>query len=103
MGNSVERDNAALLDAWRNGDADAGDELLRRHFVDVYRFFCGHLSGAGRGEDAEDLIQKTFEACIAGRDRVRGDFRAYLFGVARHQLWLEWERRRNRGDVLTPS
>jgi RNA polymerase sigma-70 factor (ECF subfamily) len=92
-----------LLDAWREGDTQAGDELLRRHFVGVYRFFDANLGASQVGSDAEDLTQKTFEACIAGRDRVRTDFRAYLFGIARRQLMREWERRRARGDQVTPS
>jgi RNA polymerase sigma factor (sigma-70 family) len=98
-----ERHDATLLDAWREGDVDAGDELLKRHFVAVYRFFAANLSPSGRGADPEDLTQRTFEACIARRDRVETDFRAYLFGVARRQLYLEWKQRQARGDVLSPS
>ena len=82
---------------------DAGDELLKRHFVAVYRFFAANLTPSGRGADPEDLTQRTFEACIARRDRVETDFRAYLFGVARRQLYLEWKQRQARGDVLSPS
>jgi RNA polymerase sigma-70 factor (ECF subfamily) len=92
-----------LLERWRKGDTEAGDLLLRRHFVSVYRFFDANLGGVGVGGDSEDLTQKTFEACIAGRDRVHSDFRAYLFGIARRQLMREWERRRSRGDVMSPS
>ncbi|MCR9160578.1 MAG: RNA polymerase sigma factor [Nannocystaceae bacterium] len=99
----AKRADPDLLDAWRGGDTQAGDELLRKHFVSVYRFFDANLSNAHSGGDAEDLTQKTFEACIAGRDRVRTDFRAYLFGIARRQLMREWERRRARGEVVTPS
>lgn len=98
-----KRADADLLDAWRGGDTQAGDELLRKHFVSVYRFFDANLRNAHSGGDAEDLTQRTFEACIAGRDRVRTDFRAYLFGIARRQLMREWERRRARGDVVSPS
>ena len=97
------REDLVLLEAWRGGDAHAGDELLRRHFVSVYRFFDANLGGAQTGSDSEELTQKTFEACIAGRDLVRTDFRAYLFGIARRQLMREWERRRARGDTVTPS
>lgn len=103
MAASETKSDVELLEAWRSGDAHSGDDLLRRHFVSVYRFFDANLGGAGVGADAEDLTQKTFEACIAGRDRVRTDFRAYLFGIARRQLMREWERRRSRGDQVTPS
>ena len=97
------RDDSSLLDAWREGDAHAGNELLRRHFVAVYRFFSANLSQAGRDVDPEDLTQRTFEACITRRDAVQTDFRAYMFGVARRLLYLEWKRRRGSGDVITPS
>ena len=97
------RSDVDLLESWRGGDSHAGDDLLRKHFVSVYRFFDANLGGSRVGVDAEDLTQKTFEACIAGRDRVKTDFRAYLFGIARRQLMREWERRRSRGEMITPS
>lgn len=103
MSGADKNADADLLDRWRSGDTQSGDELLRRHFVSIYRFFDANLGGTQVGGDAEDLTQKTFEACIAGRDRVRTDFRAYLFGIARRQLMRAWERRRSRGDVVTPS
>jgi RNA polymerase sigma factor (sigma-70 family) len=100
---SRREEDEALLEAWRAGDKDAGDELLRRHFVGVYRFFSKNLPDSGRGADPEDLTQRTFEACVSGRDRVYGDFRGYVFGVARRQLYLEFKRRRSQGDVISPS
>ncbi len=103
MSDGEKRTDPDLLELWRGGDTQAGDELLRRHFVSVYRFFDANLGSSQVGGDAEDLTQKTFEACIAGRDRVRTDFRAYLFGIARRQLMREWERRRARGEIITPS
>lgn len=79
---SAESD-AELLQRWRAGDASAGEELVARHFVSVYRFFAAHIRG-----DLDDLTQRTFEACIVGRDRIRDDsaFRSYLFGIARKRL-----------------
>jgi RNA polymerase sigma-70 factor (ECF subfamily) len=97
------RDDGALLQAWRAGESGAGDELLRRHFAAVYRFFVGNLAESGRGLDPEDLTQRTFEACITNQDRIHTDFRGYLFGIARRQLYLEWKRRSERGDVVSPS
>lgn len=98
----VEED-AALLDGWRRGDKAAGEELFRRHFVAVYRFFLKNLRAAGRAADAEDLTQRSFEACVTGRDRVQGDFRGYLFGVARRQMFLELRQRSSRGETVTPT
>jgi RNA polymerase sigma factor (sigma-70 family) len=98
----IEEDGA-LLDAWRRGDKAAGEELFRRHFVAVYRFFAKNLRASGRAADAEDLTQRSFEACVTGRDRVQGDFRGYLFGVARRQLFVEFKQRHARGETVTPT
>ncbi len=95
-------DDHALLEAWRGGDRDAAEQLLGRHFATVYRYFLARL-GAHATSDAEDLTQRTFEACVVGRERVRTDMRAYLYGVARRLLMQEWKRRRVRGEVVTPS
>lgn len=98
----VDEDDGALLEAWRRGDKAAGEELFRRHFEAVRRFFAKNLRASG-GADAEDLTQRSFEACVTGRDRVQGDFRGYLFGVARRQLFGELKHRSVRGDTVTPS
>lgn len=71
-----------LLELWRAGDKSAGEELLSRYFDPLCRFFRSKLSG-----EVDDLIQRTFMACVEGRDRVeQGGFRAYLFAVARNRL-----------------
>lgn len=72
-----------LLMAWRSGNAAAANALTQRHYASVRRFFdlkVTHL--------AEDLTQATFLAAVEGVDRYRADagFRAYVFGIARHQL-----------------
>jgi RNA polymerase sigma-70 factor (ECF subfamily) len=77
------RSDGELLEAWRAGDRVAGDELIRRHFDSICRFFRAKL-----GDDVEDLIQKTFLDCVKSRDRVERDgFRAYLFAVAKNRLY----------------
>ena len=80
---SATRDEADLLAAWRDGDARAGDELVRRHFRSVYRFFRGKLDG-----DVDDLVQQTFLACVEGQQTFRGEgsFRAFLLGIARYKF-----------------
>ncbi len=79
----------ALLEAWQGGDARAGDTLVRRHFSGIHRFFANKLGPAG-----EELTQQTFLACAAQRERLptTGSFRAYLFGIARRQLFLHFRR-----------
>lgn len=84
-----------LLRAWQGGDRHAGDRLLRRHFHPVFRFFVTKV-----GDEAEDLTQRTFLACMKSRDRVdpaRGTFRAYLFGIAHKQLLMHLRSQRRSG------
>ncbi len=82
-------DDFDLLTRWRDGDRQAGSDLLARHFDSLYRFFRNKLGG-----DFDDLIQKTFLACVESVDRFRGDasFRSYLFTVARNELYHHFER-----------
>ena len=90
-----------LLDAWRAGDAGAGNRLAAAHFPAVSRFFRGKL-----GDDVEDLIQQTFLALTEGRDRIAGaTFRSYLFAVATRRLYdhLRTHYRRRELDVSVTS
>ena len=88
-------DDLALLEAWRVGDSDAGGALFERHFRSVYGFFRNKTSGS-----IDDLVQKTFMACVEGRDRVKASsFRAYLFGVARNVLYGEFRMRRKEEAI----
>lgn len=86
-----------LLEAWRNGDRDAGAKLFEQYYGTVRRFFINKADDA-----AEDLIQQTFAACLAGRERFenRSGFRAYLLGIARNLLRKHWQSRRVRGRKI---
>lgn len=88
---SGESPDEVLLQAWRGGDRGAGNELFARYFAAVYRFFRNKVD---RG--VEDLVQRTFMACVEGRERLRSDasFRAYLFGAAHHILRGHYRRER---------
>lgn len=82
-------DDFELLGHWRAGDRQAGNTLLRRHFDGLYRFFRNKLDA-----DVDDLIQRSFLACVESKEKFRGDgsFRAYLFTVARHELYHHFVR-----------
>jgi len=79
-----------LLEAWRGGDANAGQELVSQYFDSVYRFFVNKAPAA-----AEDLVQETFLAVVEGRDKLRDNaaLRAYVFAVARRRLYRYWRDR----------
>lgn len=89
--------DAELLEAWRNGDRKAGEQLFERHFDAVARFFRNKVDSG-----IDDLIQRTFLACIESKDRFRGDssFRTYLFGVAHNVLGKHYRTKRRHGDRI---
>ena len=102
--------DAELLAAWRAGDATAGQRLFDRYFDPLYRFFR-HRTRDG----AQDLVQRTFLACLEGLETFRGEgsFRGWLYGIARKQLLRHWRERRREerldfgsvslADLETPS
>jgi RNA polymerase sigma-70 factor (ECF subfamily) len=85
-------DDVVVLQRWRDGDQRAGEELCARHFEGIYRFFEYKLP-----EEADDLTQRTFLACLKARDQFRAQstFRTYLYSIARNELYM-WFRRQPR-------
>lgn len=85
-----------LLDRWCEGDAQAGNDLFRRHFRGIYQFFRDKVHG-----DEDELIQATFFACVRSRDEFRrgASFRTFLFAIARNELY-RYLRRRTRDANL---
>ncbi|MEZ4449969.1 MAG: sigma-70 family RNA polymerase sigma factor [Nannocystaceae bacterium] len=86
-----------LLQAWQGGDDRAGEQLFRRHYRAVLRFFHNKA-----GDGAHDLVQRTFLGCLEARERIRGDgsFRGFLFGVARNVLFDHYRLARRDRDHL---
>lgn len=92
-----------LLQAWRAGDRGAGGTLFERHFSSICRFFANKVGG-----EVDELVQKTFTACVEGRDRFEGrsSFRTYLFAVAHNVLRAHLrgrKRARERFDLGVTS
>ena len=85
--------DAALLQAWRDGDEQAGRALVRRHTTTLHRFFAIKAP-----EHVGDLVQSVFLAALEGPP-FRGDaaFRTYLLAIAR-RLLLKHFRKRVRGE-----
>lgn len=86
-----------LLERWRAGDPRAGDVLLRRTFSALHRFFANKVD-----DEVEDLIQRTLMALVRSRHAIRegSSFRAYLFTVARHELYRFLRDRRRSRDAI---
>ena len=94
------RSDVELLAAWRDGDRDAAELLLDRHFAALCRFFRNKVD-----QGVEDLIQQTLLTCVERRDRIpeAWSFRTFLFVVARDQLYMHYRRGRRRLDVTQTS
>ncbi len=97
-------DDLGLLAAWRRGDREAGNRLLREHLRTVYGFFAVRVTP----DTAEELTQRTFETCVETRDRIHEGVtvRAYLLGIARRKLLQhhdEWRRRGSRAVGIGDS
>jgi RNA polymerase sigma-70 factor (ECF subfamily) len=86
-----------LLDRWRSGDVPAGQVLFARHFDNLYGFFAGKCRA-----EADDLVQRTFLACLRARDQFRKEssFRTYLFTIARHELYRHLRAQRRDGERI---
>lgn len=82
-----------LFKRWAAGDQPAGQHLFRRHFDPLLRFFRHQLGDAG--PDLHDLVQQTFLGCVQARARhpELSNFRAFLFAIARNQLYKHLRRR----------
>lgn len=83
--------DAALIDAYRHGNASALSELMRRHEGPLMGFLRRRV-----GDDAEDLYQELWTKVVKGLDRYQDDgrFRAFLFTAAR-RLTIDHHRRRS--------
>jgi RNA polymerase sigma factor (sigma-70 family) len=92
-----EPTDIALLEQWRNGDAQAGEVLFQRHFDSIYGFFETKCEA-----DADELVQATFLACLRAREQFRAEssFRTYLFTIARHELFRVLRSRQRDGARL---
>lgn len=86
-----------LLEAWRDGDRNAGNELLARHFQSLYRFFASKVA-----DEVEDLIQNTLLATVKYIDAVARatSFKAYLFTIASNQLYAHLRGKLRDGERI---
>ena len=91
------RDDLQLLEAWRDGDRSAGNELLARHFESLHRFFASKVA-----DEVEDLIQNTLLATVKYIDAVAraASFKAYLFTIASNQLYAHLRGKLRDGEHI---
>lgn len=90
--------DAALLQAWREGDTAAGNALFRRHARTLFRFFRTKIDGS-----VDDLVQETLLGCLKGTFREETEFRTYLLCIARNRLYTHFKQKRRDFDPITSS
>jgi RNA polymerase sigma factor (sigma-70 family) len=93
-------DDADLLLRWRAGDPRAAQQLVRRHYAKVERFFRRQPP-----PEVADLVQNTFLRCLQVQHELLEPekFAAFLMGIARNELLRRRERNagpRGRVDSL---
>jgi RNA polymerase sigma-70 factor (ECF subfamily) len=99
-------EDARLLQAWRDGDQQAAERLVRRRLPEISRFFRNKVA---EESDLPDLVSQTFEGVLAGSGRFRGEasVRRYLYAVARHVLFTylrsKYKRAREKVDFARLS
>lgn len=82
-------EDLGLLRRWRDGDAEAGEALIRAHYPAIYKLVLGQVGGAT--DLAADLTQSVFEVVLDKRDDVE-DVAAYLRGIARRKVLGHFRR-----------
>jgi RNA polymerase sigma-70 factor (ECF subfamily) len=97
---AMEPSDGELLERWRGGDSESGEQLFERYYDTVERFFLNKASSA-----VPDLVQDTFMRCVESRERIRDNdqFRVYLFGIAYHVLSAHLRERYRGGPAIDLS
>jgi RNA polymerase sigma-70 factor (ECF subfamily) len=94
-----------LLERCRQGEADAWDELLARHYAPAYRFVF-QLGFRITHEDAEEICQEAFLSVIRSLDSFNGRsaFQTWLFRIAANKARdvLEKQSAAKRGGGQVP-
>ena len=89
-----ERDELTeLVDAARDGDRGAFDELVRRTYVDTYTLA---FRLTNHEEDARDVVQEAYLRAWKGLRRFRGDsqFSTWLYRVTANAAFTDVQKRR---------
>jgi RNA polymerase sigma factor (sigma-70 family) len=73
-----------LLARWREGDDEAGEELIRSHYTAVFADIRAKVNGDA--DLASELTQRVFELLLHKRDEIVQNVGAYLHGIARRKV-----------------
>ena len=86
-------DESVLVDAARNGDVGAFEQLVRRYDRNVYRI-AQHITQ--NQEDAEDVVQDAFQKAFRNLGKFQGKskFYTWLVRIAVNEAFMRLRRRR---------
>ena len=85
-----------LYQEYLAGDQSSGDELLLRHGEELMRYLDAFLHNV---HDAEDLMLDVFTIILVDKPKIReGNFKAYLYKVARNKANRLWRLRFRRSE-----
>ena len=90
----------ALVEASRNGSAEAFGQLAERYYRMVWIL---SYQRAGQKSDADDLVQETFVRAYRALPSLRegSRFGSWVYNIAL-KLCIDWKRRRDRRDPTVP-
>jgi RNA polymerase sigma factor (sigma-70 family) len=77
-------DDLERLARWREGDDEAGEELIRTHYTAVFGQIRAKVDGDA--DLASELTQRVFEVLLHKRDEIIQNVGAYLHGIARRKV-----------------
>ena len=86
--------------AFKGGDNDAFERLMRKHYRSVLNFIARFI---GTAEVAEDLTQEVFLRIYRNRLRYapKARFRTWMFTIARNLSLNEIRRSTRSGEMIT--
>lgn len=90
----MERSDEQLVAAYLDGEREALDALVQRHFKMIYNFAYRFVGNSG---DAEDVTQEVFVKVwrYAKKFRPEANFKTWLFTIA-HRTTIDFLRKRKR-------
>lgn len=93
--------DADLLERWRAGDRQAGDELTSRHYAAIQKFVRRKLDDRGV---VQEIVQETWLALVEARENIRDGlkFRGFLNCIASRRVY-RWYQSRGLGEGFDPE
>jgi RNA polymerase sigma-70 factor, ECF subfamily len=98
----ADEEQSNLIAVLKGRDRSVWSDVVDRHLGEVYGFVF-HLVGGDRAV-AEDLNQETWLEALDGIDRcdaAHGNFRNWLYGIARRRVALYYRRRKLTGAATS--